>query len=366
MALLLASAPGPVLAQGTPGLAEARQRANAAAAEMNELESRLGELDEAINQSRLAAEQAGAEAEARRDDARDLLVERYVQHGDGSTLAADPTEIARMQVLLAAATGEDMDAVDAFGAARARQIAAESELADQERDQSDALAALSATRERLDAELATLEAAEAQRLAEEQRRRQEEARRAAEAEARARAAAQATATTATTAASSTGGGSSSTGRPSTTTTSLPTTTTTTGSGGGGPTGSWTCPVQGARSFVDSWGFPRPGGRRHQGVDIMSPRGTPVVTPVAGTVSLRSNSVGGLSFHLMGVDGNYYYGTHLDSYADLANGSYPAGTVVGYVGDSGDAKGTGTHLHFEIHLGGQGNAVNPYPTVARYC
>jgi murein DD-endopeptidase MepM/ murein hydrolase activator NlpD len=96
---------------------------------------------------------------------------------------------------------------------------------------------------------------------------------------------------------------------------------------------------------------------------MAPRGTPVVNPVSGNVTTKGDSLGGLSFQLQGDDGNYYYGTHLDSYSG-ATGHLPAGTVVGYVGDTGNAQGT--HLHFEIHIGGYGNPINPYPTVARYC
>lgn len=99
---------------------------------------------------------------------------------------------------------------------------------------------------------------------------------------------------------------------------------------------------------------------------MSPRGTPVVLPVSGRTTFRTGGIGGLTFNLNGDDGNYYYGAHLDSYAGLADGWYPAGTVVGFVGDTGDARGTGTHLHFEIHLGGFGNAVNPYPTTRANC
>src|SRR5688572_28208186 len=56
-----------------------------------------------------------------------------------------------------------------------------------------------------------------------------------------------------------------------------------------------CPVDGPVEFVDSWGFRRSGGRRHQGVDMLAAPGTPVVAIVAGTVTHRSNPVGGLSF-----------------------------------------------------------------------
>ena len=97
-----------------------------------------------------------------------------------------------------------------------------------------------------------------------------------------------------------------------------------------------CPVGGAVSFIDSWGFPRSGGRRHKGVDMMASTGTPVVAPVGGTVSHRSNSVGGRSFRLNGNDGNYYYGTHM--WATARSGSVSAGAVIGYVGDGGNAAG----------------------------
>lgn len=81
----------------------------------------------------------------------------------------------------------------------------------------------------------------------------------------------------------------------------------------------------------------------------------------GTVEHRSNSIGGPSFHLWGDDGAYYYGTHLDAY-----GGVDAGTVV----DTGNARGTSPHLHFEIHPGrDRGEAstpVNPTPAVAAAC
>jgi murein DD-endopeptidase MepM/ murein hydrolase activator NlpD len=132
---------------------------------------------------------------------------------------------------------------------------------------------------------------------------------------------------------------------------------------------WLCPVAGPVSFTDTWGAPRSGGRTHAGVDMFAALGTAVVAPVDGTVEHRANSVGGPSFHLWGDDGNYYYGTHLSRYGSVT-GWVAAGTIVGYVGGSGNAAGTSPHLHFEIHPGrGSGEPpapVNPTEAVAGAC
>lgn len=126
-----------------------------------------------------------------------------------------------------------------------------------------------------------------------------------------------------------------------------------------------CPVDGANSFTNDWGAPRGGGASHQGTDIFAERGTPVVAPASGTWRISQNTLGGNAFWVTGNDGTKFYGAHLDSYADLSPGAITAGQVIGYVGDTGDAKGTPTHLHFEIHPKG-GAAVNPYPTLKVVC
>lgn len=126
---------------------------------------------------------------------------------------------------------------------------------------------------------------------------------------------------------------------------------------------WTCPVQGYAPFGDTWGAPRSGGRRHQGVDMIGDRGLPLVAVVDGVATAKENTLGGRTVSLVGVDGNRYYYAHLDGWATL--GQVSAGTVIGYLGDTGNARFSVPHLHFEIHPGG-GAAVNPYPTVAAFC
>lgn len=134
------------------------------------------------------------------------------------------------------------------------------------------------------------------------------------------------------------------------------------------TDGWLCPVGGSVSFTDTWLAPRSGGRLHQGVDMFAARSTPVIAPVAGRVEHYHDGLGGLSFRLWGEDGNYYYGTHMARYG--RSGDVSAGAIVGYVGDTGNARGTGAHLHFEIHParlhGDPPSAVNPTPTVATAC
>jgi peptidoglycan LD-endopeptidase LytH len=125
-----------------------------------------------------------------------------------------------------------------------------------------------------------------------------------------------------------------------------------------------CPVQGAVSFIDSWGAARSGGRAHQGVDMMAATGTPTVAPVSGRIEHNESSLGGLAWYIYGDDGNTYYGAHLSAYAGASGAWVGAGTLIGYVGDSGNAAGS-PHLHFEIHPGG-GAAANPYPETEAAC
>ncbi len=126
---------------------------------------------------------------------------------------------------------------------------------------------------------------------------------------------------------------------------------------------WDCPVPGA-SFVNDYGYVRPDGGRHVGIDLFAFRGTRVVASVGGTLVHEPGSRAGLAYRLQGDDGNEYYGAHLDSLASRP-GRIERGALIGTVGDSGNARGTTPHLHFEIHPDG-GAPVNPIHTLQRWC
>lgn len=131
-------------------------------------------------------------------------------------------------------------------------------------------------------------------------------------------------------------------------------------------GIWECPVQGGNlNFADTWGASRSGGRAHQGTDMMADRGTETVAPVSGTVEHRENGLGGLTWYVYGDNGDTYYGAHLDAYENVGAGHVERGTVIGYVGDTGNAAGTPPHLHFEYQPGG-GSSVNPYERLVNAC
>jgi murein DD-endopeptidase MepM/ murein hydrolase activator NlpD len=124
----------------------------------------------------------------------------------------------------------------------------------------------------------------------------------------------------------------------------------------------TCPVAGSNSFVDSFGWPRPGGRTHQGIDLIAAAGTPVVAVAPGNARSASSVLGGLGVvleHDSGGDWTFY--AHLSTYA--ATGHVSTGTVIGYVGSTGTT--TVNHLHFEYHPNG-GAAVNPYAALVAVC
>lgn len=126
------------------------------------------------------------------------------------------------------------------------------------------------------------------------------------------------------------------------------------------------PVAGPVEFIDSWGYPRmmgsPSAHWHQGTDIFATAGTPLVASENGVLNrVGSASLGGIKLWVIGESGNEYYYAHLSAFAEgVAEGKrVRAGEVIGYVGDTGNAKGTSPHLHFEIHPDGLGPA-NPYP------
>jgi murein DD-endopeptidase MepM/ murein hydrolase activator NlpD len=125
-----------------------------------------------------------------------------------------------------------------------------------------------------------------------------------------------------------------------------------------------CPVGQPHSFIDSWGYPRSGGRTHEGVDMMAPYGTPVYAVVSGAITYAGygGSAGNWQI-LSGSDGNTYWYLHNQSNI-VTGGGVKAGQQIATVGDTGNAAGS-PHLHFEYHPGG-GGPVNPYPLVAAIC
>ena len=123
------------------------------------------------------------------------------------------------------------------------------------------------------------------------------------------------------------------------------------------------PVEGIRAsrIADTWGGARSGGRKHQGVDIFAKRGTPVLSATRGVVSsVNDYGIGGKHVWVIGPGGERHYYAHLESHApSLAVGQWvEAGTVLGFVGDSGNARGTPTHLHYGLYVAS--GAHNPWP------
>lgn len=117
-------------------------------------------------------------------------------------------------------------------------------------------------------------------------------------------------------------------------------------------------------LTDTWGAARSQGRSHEGIDIFAPRHTPIQSTTQGVVSkVGENTLGGLVVVVVGPGGAGHYYAHLEDYADISpNDWVNAGDVIGYVGDSGNAKGTPPHVHYGIYI--NGSAVNPYPLLQK--
>ena len=147
-----------------------------------------------------------------------------------------------------------------------------------------------------------------------------------------------------------------------------------GAGGGPPIGDGHCPVPGAvagRNFINDWGFPRSGGRVHQGNDIFAAKGTPVVAIQSGTVirinpPSRPTRLGGVTVTYRTAEGSEWYNAHLDTIASgiTVGASVAAGQTIGTVGNTGNAATTPPHLHLGRKYGG--SWVNPWPAVSQLC
>ncbi len=123
------------------------------------------------------------------------------------------------------------------------------------------------------------------------------------------------------------------------------------------------PVQGVTKsqVADTWHVPREGDRLHEGQDIFAKRGTPVLSATDGYIfRIGENKLGGQTVSVIGAGGRIYYYAHLDSYApNMAAGDHvTTQTVLGCVGNTGNAAGGPTHLHFGLYA--REGALNPLP------
>ena len=117
-------------------------------------------------------------------------------------------------------------------------------------------------------------------------------------------------------------------------------------------------------IADTWGAPRGdnGERQHEGQDIFSPRGTPIFSATRGFITrITEEALGGNSVYVTGAGGVDYFYTHLDRFPDGVNVGDPVtpDTVIGFVGNSGNASTTPTHLHFGVYLS-EHEPVDPLP------
>lgn len=129
------------------------------------------------------------------------------------------------------------------------------------------------------------------------------------------------------------------------------------------------PVAAPTTVANSFGEDR-GGRPHQGNDLFSSLGSPLVAVDDGQLRSGTDPLGGNIVNLYATDGTRYYYAHLNAFAGPDGGQVGfapaprqvrAGDVVGFLGKTGNAATTQPHLHFETHPG-NGPAIDPFPTL----
>lgn len=361
-------------------IADARERANQAADAYFQAESKLDTLSIEAEQLQAQVADLQGQVDALQEKVQQIAVNRFTRSStvsspllNGFSSPEEQMQVAAFSAVINDTSSEDFDNYDSLQ----RDLAAKQKSLDAKVNETEAQkATLAALRDQATAEVEHLKEVEAQRLKDEavrqalaaEQARRDAAKRAAEAKA---------AQTVDTvdegdSLNDDGGGN---GTPQT---SVPRAGGAGGQTGGGGAGgrpggaggndyggaSWVCPTGSAAvAFGDTWGAPRSGGRRHQGVDMIGPIGTPILAVVDGFAQPKTNTLGGITIWFTGADGNKYYYAHLDRYEQL--GAVKAGDVIAYMGQTGNARFSVPHLHFEIHPGG-GAAVNPYPTVRAHC
>jgi murein DD-endopeptidase MepM/ murein hydrolase activator NlpD len=288
-------------------------------------------------------------------DVQETTVTRVFELRDERAEQSDAAARARAHAVQAAADAKN--SLEHLEARREEQAAIAADIERDEERQRTVLASLEADEVETQAVLRRVEAKQVELRAEFDRRRaaeEEAARRAAEKAAAEEAARARQAAARNRASSTTSGGSGG------------------GAAGGPPVSGGYCPVVGAvggRDFSNDWGYPRSGGRTHQGNDIFAARGTPIVAIQDGVVvrtSAVDRGLGGLTVTYRTADGSEWYNAHLETItAGIAPGvSVAAGEQIGTVGTSGNARGTPPHNHLGRRI--NGTWVNPYPTVAPLC
>jgi murein DD-endopeptidase MepM/ murein hydrolase activator NlpD len=395
----------------------ARERANAAAAAWTEAGLELDELDEQVADLQSQYDELQSEVDELRIETEQVAVNRYISAGTGAITLFEGPQASTDQIvaneLVATATNSSTSAMDEYAVAAADLEELRGQLEDKQEALEDQREAYADAQKAAEAEVERLQEIEAQRLENErvqrilaaqraeELRQQQAAAEAAAAQAAAEAQRQAQ-QQGTRPAAPTPAPTASSGGPLLPAPPAPSGSNGGGSGGGGnggggngggggggggpattqpkrdedqkppqtappqtappqtapPRSGIACPVRGS-AYSDSWGASRSGGRRHEGVDMLASRGTPIVAVVAGSVHFKQTRLGGNSVWLSGNNGDRYFYAHLSAF-EGSDRSVSPGEVIGYVGDTGNARGT-PHLHFEVHPGG-GASVNPYPYV----
>lgn len=346
MIAIVAAAPLPATAQSKSSVDNAKAAEERALDELRaadaELEAGLEELERIsgelynlnwrIEKLGEAITEYGDNVTSLQERAKLLVVEAYTSGGRNMVTAAFTAgsiqELITSQALYDAATTRDLSQLDQL-AAVSRQMdrltdeldVKQDEVAKLEAEQAEAVAALSETRERAQKLYADAEAKYASAVA---KYRAEQKRLAALKAARS-----------------------------------------SGPAAGIPaaTRDSSCPFPGS-SFINSWGYPRSGGRTHKGVDMIGSYNAPLYAMTSGSVRLNRHHLGGIQVYVNGDDGVSYYYAHLSKYAPgLTSGQrVTRGQHIGYNGTSGNASVA--HLHLGMIVAG--TYVNPYPTVRAAC